>query len=106
MLRPPECEEKGEITVIDQFSHFEVHLETHKKYETTLWCVVRRAIFAGLDRASATIGYINNKVEPAILCPAYTREDSSCQQEDHLATVDEKKMIWTCTKQPKQSGVS
>ena len=87
----------GEITVIDRFRHFEVHIDTHLKYAANLWPVVRRAIFTGLENAMKTIGYISRTPVPAILCPAH-------QDEEHLATVDEEKMVWACSKRPKDSG--
>ena len=76
----------GEITVIDQFSHFEVHIDAHPKYASKLWPVVRRAIFAGVENASKTIGYTSRNPVPAILCPAHP-------DEEHLATVDEEEMV-------------
>ena len=87
----------GEITVIDRFSHFEVHIDAHPKYAAKLWPVVRRAIFTGLENALKTIGYISRNPVPAILCPAHP-------DEEHLATVDEEEMVWACIKRPRDSG--
>ena len=54
-------------------------------------------MFAGLDKASDTIGYVTGKPQPAMLCPAHPVED-------HLATVDEKMLLWSCTNDPVAYG--
>ena len=87
----------GTVTVIDQFKHFEVHVNTHPSRAQELWSHVRAAVFAGLEKASDTIGYVTGKPQPAMLCPAHP-------EEDHLATVDEKTLLWICTDDPEAYG--
>lgn len=87
----------GTVTLIDNFKYFEVHVSTDPEYFQELWGLVRRAVFEGLEQASNTIGYINNKIDPAILCPAHP-------EEDHLASINEKKMKWQCLEDPSSYG--
>ena len=87
----------GTVTVIDQFKHFEVHVDTDPTSAQELWSHVRAAVFAGLEKASDTIGYVTGKPQPAMLCPAHP-------EEDHLATVIEKKLMWKCTNDPRKYG--
>ena len=87
----------GTVTVIDQFKHFEVNVNTRPSIVQKLWSHVRTAVFAGLEKASDTIGYVTGKPQPAMLCPAHP-------EEDHLATVDEETLEWTCTDDPEAYG--
>ena len=87
----------GTVTVIDQFKHFEVHVNTDPSFEQELWSHVRAAVFAGLKKASDTIGYVTGKPQPVMLCPAHP-------EEDHLATVDEETLLWSCTDDPVAYG--
>ena len=87
----------GTVTVIDQFKHFEIHVNTNPSFVQELWSHVRVAVFAGLEKASDTIGYVTGKPQPAMLCPAHPKED-------HLATVDEKTVLWSCTDDPEAYG--
>ena len=87
----------GTVTVIDHFKHFEVHVSTAPSFVQELWSHVKAAVFAGLDKASDTIGYVTGKPQPAMLCPAHPLDE-------HLATVDEKKLLWSCTDDPDAYG--
>ena len=87
----------GTVTVIDHLKHFEVHVNTAPSFVLELWSHVRAAVFAGLNKASDTIGYVTGKPQPAMLCPAHPKED-------HLATVDEKKLLSSCTYDPDAYG--
>ena len=59
----------GTVSLIDTFTHFEVHAETNKKTYHKLCPIIRRAIFAGLKKANITLGYNKCPPSPAILCP-------------------------------------
>ena len=85
------------VTVIDQFKHFEVHVNTRPSLQQKLWSHVRVAVFEGLEKASDTIGYVTGKPQPAMLCPALP-------EEDHLATVDEETLLWSCADDPEAYG--
>ena len=87
----------GTVKVIDHFKHFEVHVTTAPSFVQELWSHVKAAVFAGLDKASDTIGYVTGKPQPAMLCPAHPLDE-------HLATVDEKKLLWSCTDDPDAYG--
>ena len=88
----------GTISLIDHFTHFELHLHTHPKKAPELWKLAHDAVFAGLKKAGETIGYTNNTPVPAIVCPTHPHP-----AKPHPATVDEDR-VWTCSLTPKVFG--
>ena len=86
----------GTVSLIDHFTHFEIHIDTHAKKAAQLWKVAHDAVFAGLQKAGKTLGYINNTPVSAIVCPAHPTTP-------HPATVDNDD-VWTCSKQSSQYG--
>ena len=89
----------GSVSLIDHFTHFELHLHTHPKKAAVLWKLAHDAVFAGLKKAGKTIGYTSNTPVPAIVCPA----DHSHPAKPHPATVDKDK-IWKCSKDSRKFG--
>ena len=85
----------GTVSLIDHFTHFEIHIHTVPKKVTQLWKLAHDAVFAGLKKAGKTLGYIDNSPVPAIVCPAHL--DTS-----HPATVDDD--AWTCSKMAQNFG--
>ena len=79
----------GTVSLIDHFTHFEIHVVTHPNEEAELWQLAHDAVFAGLKEAGKTIGYKNNTPIPAIVCPAHPATP-------HPAVVD--KTVWKCSK--------
>ena len=88
----------GTISLIDHFTHFELHLRTHCKKAPQLWELAHDAVFAGLKKAGKTIGCTDNTPVPAIVCPAHPHP-----AKPHPATVDKDK-VWTCSKDPGKYG--
>ena len=82
----------GTVSLIDHFTHFEIHVCTHPKKMSQMWQLAHDAVFAGLKKAGKTIGYKNNTPVPAIVCPAHPATP-------HPATVD-KDCVWTCSQMP------
>ena len=89
----------GTISLIDHFTHFELHLHTLPKKAPELWKLAHDAVFAGLKKAGKTIGYTNNTPVPAIVCPAHHPHPAK----PHPATVD-KDDAWTCSLTPQVFG--
>ena len=85
----------GIVSLIDTFTHFEIHVDTAKETCGELCHVVRRAIFAGLKKAHLTLGYDNCTPSPAVLCPCV---DGST----HVATLG--KGSWICKKDKRRYG--
>ena len=85
----------GAISLIDHFTHFEIHVHTHPKKAVQLWKVAHDAVFAGLKKAGKILGYTNNTPVPAIVCPAHPTTP-------HPATVEDG--VWTCSKVPLEFG--
>ena len=83
----------GSISLIDHFTHFEIHVCTHPKKEAELWKLAHDAIFAGMKKAGKTIGYTNNTPVPAIICPTHSATPHPATP--HPATVDG--TVWTCS---------
>jgi hypothetical protein len=86
----------GTVSLIDHFTHFEIHVRTHPKKMEQMWRLAHDAVFAGMEKARKTLGYKNNIPEPAMVCPAHTATP-------HPATVD-KDCVWKCTKKSRQYG--
>ena len=80
----------GKVSLIDQFTHFEIHVHTHPKKTAQMWQLVHDTVFAGMKEAKKTLGYVNNTPVPAIVCPAHPATP-------HPATIDGD-LVWTCSK--------
>ena len=79
----------GSVSLIDHFTHFEIHVHTHPKRMSQMWKLAHDAVFTGLKEAGKTLGYKNNSPVSAIVCPAHATTP-------HPATVD-KDLVWTCS---------
>ena len=79
----------GTVSLIDHFTHFEIHIHTLPKKAVQLWKVAHDAVFAGLKKAEKTLGYTTNTPVSAIVCPAHPTTP-------HPATVEEGG--WKCSK--------
>ena len=78
----------GSVTLIDTFTHFEIHMHTAEKVRSKMCSFVSQAIFAGLKKATVVLGYNNSIPSKALLCP--------CDGSDpHVATFGDG--IWTCS---------
>ena len=86
----------GTVSLIDHFTHFEIHVHTHPKKAAQLWKLAHDAVFAGLKKAGKTLGYTNNTPVPAIVCPAHPSTP-------HPATVDVD-CVWKCSKMSRKFG--
>ena len=87
----------GTVSLIDHFTHFEIHVRTVPKKVAQLWKVAHDAVFAGLKRAGNTLGYIDNTPVPAIVCPAHPATP-------HPATLGVD-CVWNCSKMSCEFGV-
>ena len=86
----------GTISLIDHFTHFELHLCTHPKKAPELWKLAHDAVFAGLKKAGKTIGYTNNTLVPAIVCPTHH------PTKPHPAVVTDG--VWACSVNSEKFG--
>ena len=87
----------GSVTLIDTFTHFEVHVHTAEKVRSKMSSFISRAIFAGLRKATLVLGYNNSIPSKALLC--------SCDRDGsdpHVATFGDG--IWTCSRNPIEFG--
>ena len=86
----------GTVSLIDHFTHFEIHIHTLPKKVAQLWKLAHDAVFAGLKKAGKTLGYTNNTPVSAIVCPAHPITP-------HPATVDVDD-VWTCSQMAQNFG--
>ena len=87
----------GTVSLIDHFTHFEIHVNTLPTKVAQLWQQVRDAVFAGMKEAGKTLGYVNNSPVSAIVCPAHLTTP-------HPATVEDDG-AWTCSVTPQEFGI-
>ena len=91
----------GSITLVDFFTHFEVHLITPKPVSPSLCCEIHRAIFEGLKQAVDTLSYINLHPKEAFFCSA---GGEVCDPTPHLAVVGVDRQWWSCSVNPEVGG--
>ena len=91
----------GTISLIDHFTHFELHIKTLPEKAAALWKLAHDAVFAGLKKAGKTIGYTNNTPVPAIVCPTHHHHHPS---KSHPASLDKDIKVWTCSEDPEEYG--
>ena len=87
----------GTVTLVDSFSFFEVHVTSHGNCCSQVCSSVHSALFTGLRKAAANLGYNNSQPRVAFICP--------CQSEGlHPATVGAGGAYWKCTRDPEEYG--
>jgi len=86
----------GKVILIEEWTHFEIHLNTRPACEGDLWKLVYKAVFKGLENAAETHHYSNSDNVPcaAIRCPEQCHDHPSTP---HPATID-LEGNWMCTK--------
>ena len=91
----------GSVTLIDFFTHFEVHLASPKPASSMLCAEIHKAIFDGLEQAADTLSYTNLHPEEAIFCSAGGKD---CETTPHLADVETDHQWWRCLTNPEVGG--
>ena len=82
------------VTLIDTYTHFEVHINIEPKDADDLcpeeFPVIKKAIDDGLHKAALNLGYFNSRPSPALLC--------LCGRgEAHAAEIKSKSTRWKCS---------
>ena len=82
------------LTLIDAYTHFEVHMQMPEKHAENLCPMlfpsIRKTIFKGLHKAALNLHYSNSTPSAALVCP--------CGSGDaHIATVNKDIGYWTCS---------
>ena len=85
----------GSVTLIDTFSHVEIHVDTAKKVCSKLCSFVSQSVFAGLKKAMVVLGYNNSIPSKALLCPCGAKDP-------HVATFGDG--LWICSRDNKVFG--
>ena len=85
------CEKPGSIFLIDSTKFLEIHVTTELKVDPDL-LRIKNDIVTGLKHVHKSLNYESAKAEFGFLC------SGECgNKEPHLATLDDKKEMWTCT---------
>ena len=65
----PDADTPCSVTVVDTLLQFEVHVNISEQPESDFCSTIKRAIYAGLQKANLTLGYTNSTPSFAFLCP-------------------------------------
>ena len=91
----------GTVTLIDAYTHFEVHVKvkpsTLDKICQHLCQGIFNTILTGIDKASINLGYYKFIPPPALLCPTLTLLCPCGMSNTHVAEVNSKLGIWVCS---------
>ena len=83
----------GSLTLIDTFTHFEVHVDTPYDDVCVHFCPsIQQTLFRGIQKAAETLGYHQLSPKPAFLC--------KCGNTPHLAIPADAFDKWTCELEP------
>jgi hypothetical protein len=78
------------VTLIDTYTHFEIHVNVPIKFCPKIIPMVCQTIFKGLGKVAFNLNYDDSCPSPALVCP--------CGRGDaHVATGNTKLGCWTCT---------
>ena len=95
----------GKVSLIEEWTHFEVHVKVDEDSEGDLWQLVYKAVFSGLTKAAKTHHYSDTDSIPqaAIICH---EQDKNHPSTPHPATIncENGKWKWTCTKSQQWGG--
>ena len=87
------CDSPATVTLIDTYTHFEVHIDIEEEWIDDLYPkiipAVRESIFKGLHKATINLRYYNSSPKPALVCPCG-------EGEAHIATGNIELGFWTC----------
>ena len=81
----------GSIVLINSFAFFEIYIRSARPESVPQLCTfIQKAVFAGLNKAAATLHYVEMKPEAALVCP--------CGEGDvHPAILGDGPSFWICT---------
>ena len=87
------CDSPATVTLIDTYTHFEVHVDIEEEWIDDLYPkiipAVRESIFKGLHKATLNLRYYNSSPKPALVCPCG-------EGEAHIAMGNVVLGFWTC----------
>ena len=85
--------EPGSVTLIDSFTHFEVHLTSCTSVSPRLCSEIHRDIFDGLEKAAHALSYSNLHPKGAVFCSGRGKD---CKPTPHPAEVGADRQSWRC----------
>ena len=91
----------GTVTLIDTYTHFEVHVDIPDESADDLcpemFPAIRESIFKGIHKATINLGYYSSTPKSALVCPCRVGEA-------HVATTNLKIGYWTCALDKSKCG--
>ena len=91
----------GTVTLIDTYTHFEVHVDIPDESADDLcpemFPAIRESIFKGIHKATVNLGYYSSNPKSALVCPFHVGEA-------HVATTNLKIGYWTCASDKSKCG--
>ena len=83
------------VTLIDTFSHFQVHVDVDSDWCQDVCSTVRRVIFSSLNSVNVALGYTDCTPSRCVVCPCKIGEA-------HIAKI--LKQSWVCQQNRRKSG--
>ena len=84
------------VTLIDSYAYFEIHIKAPPPVCHKICPSIRDVIFDGIDEATVTLHYNNDKPCSAFLCPHSNSNGQASNSEPHAATTEDQE-YWQCT---------
>ena len=85
------------ITMIDSYAYFEIHIKAPPPVCHKICPSIRDAIFDGINKATDTLHYNNDKPCSGFFCPHSNSNGQASNSKLHAATMTEDQEYWQCT---------
>ena len=93
-FRLPSC--TATVTLIDSYAYFEIHIKAPPPVCLKICPSIRDVIFDGIDEATDTLHYNNDKPCSGFFCPHSNSNGQASNSEPHVATTKDQE-YWQCT---------
>jgi len=84
------------VTMIDSYAYFEIHIKAPPPVCHKICPSIRDVIFDGIDKATVTLHYNNDKPRSGFFCPHSNGNGQARNSEPHAATTEDQE-YWQCT---------
>ena len=84
------------VTMIDSYAYFEIHIKAPAPVCHKICPTIRDVIFDGIDEATVTLHYNNDKPCSGFFCPHSNSNGQASNSEPHAATTEDQE-YWVCT---------
>ena len=84
------------VTLIDSYAYFEIHINAPPPVCHKICPSIRDVTFDGIDEATVTLHYVNDKPCSGFFCPHSNGNGQASNSEPHAATTEDQE-YWECT---------